>query len=246
MTDSPAAPKTPSLVGRLFRAFSSETLNQPEQCPTPEQASGVSSESGDNMSALKANAKRKRHDSNHDTHLTRRPRLARGAGASSETTEPGVDRSVIKEEIRAELAAEWAALEAAKQAFDAEKRCHRRSKTGNIVKLNVGGRVFTTRRSTLTSQGGYLADVFGGRFVCSCQHIAFTDIVPRIPREVDDDGITFIDRDSEYFSEILSWLRDPMAPKSLKMTPKFHHELKFYGLEDRMLVGDDDPEGGSS
>lgn len=93
----------------------------------------------------------------------------------------------------------------------------------SIVKVNVGGQVFHSRRSTLCSiPGSFLEALFSGRH----------------EEEVDEAGCIFIDRDPQYFGIILNWLRDPSSPRSLPLKDTaFLHELAFYGLED-VLLGD--------
>lgn len=64
------------------------------------------------------------------------------------------------------------------------------------LEINVGGRVFTTRRSTLAAvQGSMLAELFGERST------AFLT-APR-----DHDGRVFLDRDAESFAHVLDYLR---------------------------------------
>ena len=63
--------------------------------------------------------------------------------------------------------------------------------SNNVVTINVGGRLFTTRLSTLTKLV-YFENLFGKNF-----------------KRVDKDyqGHIFIDRDPEYFNYILNYLR---------------------------------------
>ncbi len=65
------------------------------------------------------------------------------------------------------------------------------------IKLDVGGYRFTTTITTLTADpNSMLAAMFSGRF----------------PVEKNDEGFVFIDRDGQYFSHILNWLRNGTLP----------------------------------
>lgn len=64
------------------------------------------------------------------------------------------------------------------------------------MRLNVGGKLFTTLRSTLCSvPGSMLEAMFSGRFGS--------------PALRDDTGAYFLDRDPSYFEFVLAYLRDP-------------------------------------
>lgn len=87
----------------------------------------------------------------------------------------------------------------------------------SIVKLNVGGTIFHTSKSTC-EQLQYFRSMFDGNF--------------KIIKD-DNDNI-FIDRDPELFKYILSFLRN----KEIEQFNKYYekrtdliHELNFYGLE---------------
>jgi hypothetical protein len=63
---------------------------------------------------------------------------------------------------------------------------------GDIVKLNVGGRRFTTSRQTLTwVQDSFFSSLLSGR----------------IPSLKDEAGAIFVDRDPDVFVPILHFLR---------------------------------------
>ncbi|EGT47525.1 hypothetical protein CAEBREN_00624 [Caenorhabditis brenneri] len=90
--------------------------------------------------------------------------------------------------------------------------------SGNIVKLNIGGTIFQTTKSTLTKFGGYFK----------------TRLESGIPLERDDDGAIFVDRSPKHFGLILNFMRDgevglPECPNQLKEVLK---EAQFYCLED--------------
>lgn len=73
-------------------------------------------------------------------------------------------------------------------------------KLSNIIKINVGGKRFTTTLTTLISKkDSMLAAMFSGRF----------DI------EKDEEGYFFIDRNGKYFSAILDYLRTGEFPPHL-------------------------------
>lgn len=99
---------------------------------------------------------------------------------------------------------------------------------GNIVRINVGGSIFTTRRSTLCAVPGSFLDVLaGGRF--------------RL--ETDGEGNMFVDRSPEYFAQILDFLRDRGAPRTQPVDARFLHELEYYGIRDQYLAAVERPQG---
>jgi len=93
--------------------------------------------------------------------------------------------------------------------------------SSRLVHINVGGTVFTTRRSTLESaEGTFFEGILSERFSV----------------DRDKDGNIFIDRDPKHFKHILNWLRDRTFGASWPMEDEsFHGECNFYGLSQRML-----------
>jgi hypothetical protein len=86
------------------------------------------------------------------------------------------------------------------------------------MKLNVGGKIFCTSITTLTSSpNSMLAAMFSGRF----------------PLEKDEEGSIFIDRDPTFFSNILDWLRDrkPQVVKNAREKKKLLEEANYFQLE---------------
>eukprot|EP00040_Diaphanoeca_grandis_P025313 m.140029 g.140029 ORF g.140029 m.140029 type:complete len:645 (+) comp30097_c0_seq2:138-2072(+) len=93
----------------------------------------------------------------------------------------------------------------------------------NFIKINVGGTVFTTRKSTLSR--------FEGTFLSAIASGFFQD-------ELDENGNVFIDRDPKHFQFILNWLRDPSAPQSWPVNDQsLLHELAYFGLRDEVYKG---------
>lgn len=95
--------------------------------------------------------------------------------------------------------------------------------SSNFLKLNVGGTVFSTRKSTLSKfEGTYLSALASGTF----------------DDDRDLDGAVFIDRDPRYFQQILNFLRDPAAPQEWDIEDAgLIHELTFFGLKDIIHKG---------
>lgn len=90
----------------------------------------------------------------------------------------------------------------------------------SIVRLNVGGKRFTTSLQTLTRDpNSMLAAMFSGR------HKVETST---------DDGSFFIDRDGTYFRFILNYLRDGklVLPESPKFLKELEAEARFYQLQE--------------
>ncbi len=95
----------------------------------------------------------------------------------------------------------------------------------HIVKLNVGGTLFTTSTATLTScPDTMLGAMFSGRHA--------------LPKD-EETGAHFIDRDGTHFREILNFLRAPTVYKIGPLDPKskveLEREAEFYGLRDVMF-----------
>lgn len=90
----------------------------------------------------------------------------------------------------------------------------------DIVKLNVGGTVFTTLKATLMSQSNsILTRMLSGKY--------------KIPR--DEQGYIFIDRDPGMFSYILSYMRDPYLFDTFDLdvstSARLVREFQYYGIE---------------
>lgn len=86
------------------------------------------------------------------------------------------------------------------------------------IKLDVGGKLFTTSLSTLTSHpNSMLAAMFSGRF----------------SMDKDEDGCFFIDRDGTYFHLILDWLRERRTPivQNDYEKQRLLEEIKYYQLD---------------
>ncbi|CAL2033950.1 unnamed protein product [Caenorhabditis brenneri] len=85
-----------------------------------------------------------------------------------------------------------------------------------IVKLNIGGTIFHTTKSTLTRYDGFFKTMFE------------TDI----PVTKDDSGTFFIDRSPKHFDTILNFMRDgdialPTCEREIKEISK---EAQYYLL----------------
>lgn len=89
--------------------------------------------------------------------------------------------------------------------------------SGNMIKLNIGGQIFQTTKSTLTKFDGFLKAI----------------LESGIPTEKDDSGCIFIDRDAKHFRSILNYLRDGDIdfPDSEKELREILKEAQFYQLE---------------
>ena len=89
-----------------------------------------------------------------------------------------------------------------------------------IIRLNVGGVLFTTLRSTLCSvPGSMLEAMFSGRFGS--------------PAMRDSSGAYFLDRDPEYFGFVLSYLRDPRnrpVARASHSRLAILREFEYFGL----------------
>jgi len=95
-----------------------------------------------------------------------------------------------------------------------ERRRKRIKRAGtDIVRLNVGGRVFTTLKETLKAvPNTLLASMFSGDF---------------IPGAQDQDGCWFLDRNPEHFAHILEYLRAQIMPVP---SAGLIAEARYFGL----------------
>ena len=89
----------------------------------------------------------------------------------------------------------------------------------DIVKLNVGGTIYTTSRSTLTQYSdSMLGAMFGGKLP--------------FENSKDSEGNYFIDRDGDLFKYILNFLRGSklVLPNNFQDTEAFRHEIDFFQI----------------
>ena len=91
-----------------------------------------------------------------------------------------------------------------------------------MIKLNVGGKLFCTTKTTLTALGENF----------------FTKMIEnheskRIPSIVDENGAYFVDRNGEIFGDILEYLRTnelDVGAMEISKQKKIQKELDFYGI----------------
>uniref|UniRef100_A0A1I7TCK3 BTB domain-containing protein n=1 Tax=Caenorhabditis tropicalis TaxID=1561998 RepID=A0A1I7TCK3_9PELO len=95
--------------------------------------------------------------------------------------------------------------------------------TGGLVKLNVGGTVFQTTKSTLTRFDGFFRTLLE------------TDI----PVAKDTYGCIFVDRDPKHFRLILNFMRDGDVNIPYSDHQEIRKEAQFYLLDDLMKLCDD-------
>jgi hypothetical protein len=92
------------------------------------------------------------------------------------------------------------------------------------VSLNVGGKVYTTTRSTLEN-----APFFDGLFRAVSSGATTTK---------DEDGRFFVDRDSEFFKIILQFLRSgvPVMASTEQELETLRAEFEFFGLDKEDVI----------
>lgn len=104
-----------------------------------------------------------------------------------------------------------------------------RCDAADVLRIDVGGTVFKTRRATLTSVPGSL----------------LSSMFAQSPTTV------FVDRDPRWFELIVTWLRDRRAPSHWPMhDPAWVHEVEHFGLTRAMfgegcvyVIGGEDDDG---
>lgn len=85
----------------------------------------------------------------------------------------------------------------------------------SVITLNVGGRIFATRLSTLLKYpDSMLAVMFSGRHVI----------------DKDSDGNYFIDRDGTHFNHVLNFLRNDQDLPPVALAEEVLKEAMFYGI----------------
>ncbi|XP_028411495.1 uncharacterized protein LOC114534140 [Dendronephthya gigantea] len=140
----------------------------------------------------------------------------------------------FKEEFHEIVEGERAKLKAKVEAYNAEKKRMNAVvvRDDDIINLNVGGKKFTTTRSTLCQvKDSLLASMFSGRW---------EDSVPR-----DQDGAVFFDHNPKYFGLILDYLRakkvaTPENPAPLPDVPddqvkNFQNLVGYLGLSEEIV-----------
>ena len=126
-----------------------------------------------------------------------------------------------REAMEADLEAKTAKLDQERATFEAEKKSV--AATNKVlkskVKLDVGGTIYHSSRTTLTSvPGSMLEAMFSGRHAV----------------EEDEDGRVFIDRDGAAFKLVLEYLRSPTSFSldglSKREVASCLVEFEYYGL----------------
>ncbi|KAG2220986.1 hypothetical protein INT45_004605, partial [Circinella minor] len=115
-------------------------------------------------------------------------------------------------------------FEKEKKKYDREEQVMKevRKFQNEIVKLNVGGQLFVTSKTTLTRDpNSLLANLFH-------------------TQRPDEDGSYFLDRDSTYFRLVLNYLRDLKIPQNALDDPRIMDELmqeaRFYNIRDLLKL----------
>lgn len=109
----------------------------------------------------------------------------------------------------------------------------------NTVKLNVGGTVFETLKSTLTKHEGFFKTLLEtgvpvGFFV----QFYFNKFTFQVQPEKDDKNRFFIDRSPKHFETVLNYMRSGVAilPDSEKELRELKEEAEYYLLEDLAIL----------
>ena len=92
------------------------------------------------------------------------------------------------------------------------------TKNSNIIKLNVGGVMYVTTRSTLCQPGSWFETMFSGKMEPGIQI----------------DGAYFIDRDGEMFRYVINYMRNLdkwLPPGDVEILSQLVNEAGFFCLE---------------
>ena len=140
----------------------------------------------------------------------------------------------FKNEFNEIIEAERAKMRAEVDAFNEEKKRIQAVvvRDDDIVRLNVGGQKFTSKRSTLCQvKGSLFATMFNGRWENSVER--------------DEEGAVFFDFNPQCFSYILDYLRvkkiatseyPPPLPKvPADLVENFHSLVGYLGLSDEIF-----------
>jgi hypothetical protein len=136
------------------------------------------------------------------------------------------EKEVDFEELYIKMKEEKEKLEIENEKLRNQLQSFQKSKIGNKIKLNIGGKLFTTSLSTLTSEKNtFFTSMFGETF----------------NTQPDDDGEFFIDRSPQYFQIILDYLRNPTKELDLsdlneKQLKEFFYEVDFYSIKSLHFV----------
>jgi len=101
--------------------------------------------------------------------------------------------------------------------LEIQKKSFEHVTTSPIIKLNVGGKRFMTTLATLTSSESKLSKMFTGA----------------LPIIKDDKNVFFIDRNGDYFSYILDYLRENTlySPSDTFLSKKIKEEMEYYEIK---------------
>ncbi|CAF0714014.1 unnamed protein product [Brachionus calyciflorus] len=107
---------------------------------------------------------------------------------------------------------------------------NQKSAQNDLIKLNIGGRIFSTLKSTLTKK---IRDNHGSLYPSNIfeKMLNYGENI-----KFDENGVLFIDRSPEYFNYILEYLRDFdteiefKLPKDIDLN-KLNQEAQFYNLK---------------
>jgi len=147
---------------------------------------------------------------------------AKDAERSAEHTQKIADLDQTLATLKQESDAKITELHGKRDALTAEKKAleNTYSFAKSKVKLDIGGVLFTTARSTLkTCKGSLLAAMVSGRYMLQ-------------PDE--HQGTFFIDRDGRHFHHVLTYLRSPREyepPADLESLNKILDDANFFRIK---------------
>ncbi len=133
------------------------------------------------------------------------------------TNNAKLEKENLKKQIQ-KLEAEKEKLLKKKEYLEKKINAHVK---GQIVKLNVGGRIFTTTTTTLQKYGTMLSILVSGKY----------------KNLRDKDNYIFIDRDPDLFQKGLDFLRNGFSIKNLAKGSELVCEFEYYGFNVDVIWG---------
>ncbi len=121
-----------------------------------------------------------------------------------------------EESFKNQINNELKKLEAEKEKFNKLKKILESDEDNKFIKINVGGKIFSTTTNTLKDYSPYFQGLLSGNFSEGIK---------------DDQGNIFIDRSPEQFDKILKLMRNPLQVSEFKITEELEVDMDYYLID---------------